>query len=232
MRLGGSTRVSLIDRGDVDDRASDDGATAAGATAEHAKGCRCGRSAARSAASHEVGPDRRAPRVEAAGAIAGVAARARAADLGRPGGDQSRAARGRLVHRDRGQAGQGGLDRVPGGGRQRRPRRLPGLAGAPAGSRPGPRPEDVEAELCPARGPGHPVAAGVVVAAGDRRPVADGVRRRSDDAGEPRDDLPGPVRAGPRRAASRAGPLPAHRTGQAAAAATAGRTPASSGTWS
>ena len=78
------------------------------------------------------------------------------------------------------------------------------------------RPKTAEAEPCPAGRPGHAVAARVVVAAGDRRPVADGVRRRSDDAGEPRDDLPGPVRAGPRRATPRAGPMPAHRTGQTA----------------
>ena len=77
------------------------------------------------------------------------------AELGRPGGDQPGDACWRLVHRDRGQAGQGRLDGLPGGRRQRRSRRLPRLAGAPAGSRTRAPPQDAEVEPCPARGPGH-----------------------------------------------------------------------------
>ena len=63
------------------------------------------------------------------------------------------------------------------------------------------------------------------------RPVADRVPGRSHDVGEPRDHLPGAVRAGPRRAAPRAGPLPAHRAGPSAGPAAAARTPGGSRTW-
>ena len=62
-----------------------------------------------------------------------------------------------------------------------------------------------------------------MVAAGDLGPVADRVRRRSHDEGEPRDHLPGLVRAGPRRAAPRTGPLPAHRPGETPPPAPAGK---------
>ena len=51
----------------------------------------------------------------------------------------------------------------------------------------------------PAAGaPGEHLARGAVVARGDRRALAPGVPRRSDDAGEPRDHLPVPLRPRPR----------------------------------
>ena len=102
-----------------------------------------------------------------------------------------------------------------GGGRQRRAGCLPGVAGSSAGPPAGPAAQDCQAGLPRAGRPGHRLAGAVVVAGADLAPVADRVPARSHDAGEPRDDLPGPVRAGPRRAAPGAGPLPAHRPGQA-----------------
>jgi IS30 family transposase len=54
----------------------------------HAKGLSLREIGRQVGCSHEVVRNARAPRIEAAGAIAALAARARAADLGRPGGDQ------------------------------------------------------------------------------------------------------------------------------------------------
>jgi hypothetical protein len=73
-----------------------------------------------------------------------------------------------------------------------------GVAGPSARSRAGPPPEGAQAGESPAGCPGHRVAASVVVAAEDLGPVADRVRRRSHDVGEPRNLLPGPVRPGTR----------------------------------
>jgi hypothetical protein len=70
------------------------------------------------------------------GAIRPVAAGTGTADSGRPGGDQSQAARWPVVHRDRGSVGQGHVHGVSGGRRQRRPAGVSGLAGSRAG--PGP----------------------------------------------------------------------------------------------
>jgi hypothetical protein len=52
----------------------------------------------------------------------------------------------------------------------------------------------------------------------DRPALADRLSRRRDDAHQPRGRLPGALRPGPRRAATRADRLPAHRTGAAGAA--------------
>jgi hypothetical protein len=98
---------------------------------------------------------------------------------------------------------------------RRRPGPVPGLAGAPARPGAGQATQDLEAGPSPAGRPGQQLAGPMVVAGTDLGPVADPVPRRSHDAGEPRNHLPGPVRAGPRRAAPRAGPLPAHRASQA-----------------
>ncbi len=81
-----------------------------------------------------------------------------------------------------------------------------GAPGAPGRVRAGPATEDPEAGLPASGRPGRRVARAVVVAGADRRAVAHRVPRRSDDAGEPRDDLPVAVRRGPRPAATRAQP--------------------------
>ena len=60
------------------------------------------------------------------------------------------------------------------------------------------RPKALQAGLPAAGRPGRQLAARVVVAGADLAPVADRVPGRSHDAGEPRDHLPGAVRAGPR----------------------------------
>ena len=73
------------------------------------------------------------------------------------------------------------------------------------------RPKSPEAGLPASGRPGRRVARAVVVPGADRRAVAHRVPRRSDDAGEPRDDLPVAVRRGPRPAATGALPLSAHR---------------------
>jgi Helix-turn-helix domain len=75
--------------------------------------------------------------------------------------------------------GKSRLDHLPRSGRQRRPRRLPRLACPPTGSRAGSSSQAGQVEPAAAGGPGYDVASTVVVAAGDRRPVAVGVRRRS-----------------------------------------------------
>src|SRR3954468_13519567 len=90
--LCGSARISLIYEGDVDDRPSDDGATPVGPTAQRERPI-----AARDRPSGWLlprgRPRRRAPRIQAARAIRRVAAGTGTAELGRSGGDQSRAAR-------------------------------------------------------------------------------------------------------------------------------------------
>jgi hypothetical protein len=156
--------------------------------------------------------------------------RAGAVDAGRPGGDHPRGGRRTVVHRDRRPAREGDLHGVAGGGRQRRPGPVPGLAGPPARPRAGQAAQDPEADPCPAGRAGQQLADPMVVAAADRGPVADPVPKRSHDAGEPRNHLPGPVRAGPRRAAPGAGPLPANRARQAPPPRSPGA-PASFATW-
>jgi hypothetical protein len=159
-----------------------------------------------------------------------LGARARAVDAGRPGGDHPRVACRTVLHRDRRPAGEGDLHGVAGGGRQRRPDPVPGVAGAPARPAAGQAAQDPEAGPCPAGRAGQQLASRMVVAAADLGSVADRVPRRSHDVGEPRNHLPGPVRAGPRRAAPGAGPPPADRAGKAPPGVVAWSTPASSGT--
>ena len=66
--------------------------------------------------------------------------------------------------------------------------------------------QDAQAGQTRAGHPGHPVAEEVVVARGDLQAVAPRVPRRSDDVGEPRDDLQIPLCPGQRRVAPRADP--------------------------
>ena len=68
-----------------------------------------------------------------------------------------------------------------------------------------------------AAGGGGGQARAALVTAADRGLAGVNLPRRSGDAGVARDDLPVAVRAGPRRAAQGADPLPAHRAGHAAA---------------
>ena len=164
--------------------------------------------------SHQgVGADRAAG-LAAAGPPGRLGARAGAADPGGPGGDHPGPACRGVVHRDRRPAGQGGLHGVAGGGRQRRPGRVPGMAGASACPRAGPAAQAPKL-ACPE------LAAQVTSWLAEWwSPVQISARLRIEHPGdpmmqyEPRDDLPGPVRAGPRRAAPGAGPLPALRPGQ------------------
>jgi len=145
-----------------------------------------------------------------------VGARVGTADCGRPRGDQPGPARGRVPHGDRGPARQGHVDGVLRGQPATAAGMGPRLAGASTCPGAGPSAQALPARPCRAGRPGVPVGAPVVAAAGDLAPVAAGVRRRSDDAGEPRDQLPGAVRARARRTAPGAGALP-QRTDQAPA---------------
>ena len=77
------------------------------------------------------------------------------------------------------------------------------------------RPKPCKLARPPAGRPGHQAAGRVVVTGADLPPVADRAPGRSHDVGEPRNHLPIPVCAGPRWAAPRTSPLPAHRAGQA-----------------
>ena len=60
------------------------------------------------------------------------------------------------------------------------------------------RPKPAKLASPPSGAPGEHLARAAVVAPGDRRALAPGVPRRSDDAGEPRDHLPVPLRPRPR----------------------------------
>jgi Helix-turn-helix domain len=114
---------------------------------------------------------------------------------------------------------------------RRRPGPVSSLAGPPARPAAGQAAQDPEAGPCPTGRPGQQLAGRMVVAGTDLGPVADPVPRRSHDVGEPRNHLPSPVRAGPRRATPRAAPA-ACAPGEPSAAPGAGSsTPASSGTW-
>ena len=119
--------------------------------------------------SHQGVGAHRAAGLAAAGPPRWLGARAGTADAGRPGGDQPGPACRGVVHRDRGPAGQGGLDGVAGGGRQRRPRTATGRGGRISG--PASRPGGPSAASWPARagGPGHQLA-GRVVVPGSRSP--------------------------------------------------------------
>jgi IS30 family transposase len=75
------------------------------------------------------------------------------------------------------------------------------------------RAEDPEAGPPSAGSSGHQLAGRLVVTHADLAKVAHRIPRRPHDPRQPRDHLPGLVCAGPRRA----GPLPAHRPGQAPA---------------
>ncbi len=91
-----------------------------------------------------------------------------------------------------------------------------GRRGAPGGLRAGSAAEDPEAGR-PAVWPGRSRSGSGGAGRRRRSPtVADRVPGRPGDAGEPRDDLPVAVRAGPRRATPGAGPMPAHRDATAA----------------
>ena len=90
------------------------------------------------------------------------------------------------------------LDRLAGGRRQTWTRRLSGVAGPSRRRAPGQAPEDPQARRGPFGRQGHRVARGVVVARGDRPPVAPRVSTRSDDVGEPRDHRRVALRPGPR----------------------------------
>ena len=228
-RLDESMRIRRFDRGRVDEGPSDDGATTAGPTAERqghvaAGGRPPGRLFPRGR------PCRRAPRVEASGAI-GLwqpgPGRLTLADreeisLGLRAGESFTAIAGGLgkaistVSRE--VAANGGRDDYRAWRAHQRAR---------AGAR-RPKPPAV---LCQAGRPGHALAARVVVAAGDRPPVADGVPDDPMMQVSHETIYQVAVRAGPRRAASRAGSLPAHWTGQTTSPRRR-RTPANSATWS
>ena len=76
---------------------------------------------------------------------------------------------------------------------------------------PGATPQAVQARRGSAAGRGRRLAGATVVPSGDRCAPTVGSLGRCGDACEPRDDLPVTIRAGTRRAAARAGALPAVR---------------------
>ena len=86
---------------------------------------------------------------------------------------------------------------VPGGGRQRRRDGYRAWQATDRARQRSPRPKTPKLAT-PAGRTGHPMAEEVVVPRGDRSAVAARVPRRSDDVGEPRDDLPVAVCPGPR----------------------------------
>ncbi len=96
---------------------------------------------------------------------------------------------------------------------QRRPREVPGVAGPRACRGCVRRPKPASSPV-PGWPPRSRLAGGVVVTRGDLPALAHGVPRRSDDVGEPRDDLSDPLRPGQRRTPPGADPLPALGTGQ------------------
>ncbi len=135
---------------------------------------------------------------------------------GRPGGDSCRHRPGRDLHGHCRTPRARHLDRFPRGGPQWRTGALPRLQ-SPSASHP----------LCPAaqgRQARHsPLAAGdrrgmahrAVVARADLSPVAPRAPRRSDDVGEPRDDLPVAVRPGQGGFEAGARQVSPHRPGAA-----------------
>ena len=90
--------------------------------------------------------------------------------------------------------------------------RLPALRGAPGRRGPPAPPQGPETG---GRGPAAGLRAGApvrtLVPGGDQQPAGQGLPREPGDAREPRDDLPGPLRPGPRRAQARGRRGPAHR---------------------
>ena len=123
-------------------------------------------------------------------------------------------AAGSDAHRHRCPTRPVGLDGLPRGDGQWRTRRLSGLAGPRTGPATIPAAQTEEAGVSRAGSRGDPVPAQMVVAAGDLQAVASRAPRRSDDVGEPRNDLQDPVHPGQRRAAPRADPVLAVGTGK------------------
>ena len=120
---------------------------------------------------------------------------------------------------DRGGVGAVGLDGVSGGRPQPgAPRQgLPGGLGA-AGRTPGGPTQAEQAGRQPvAAGPGPGRPQTEMEPAADLPGSAPALPEPTGDVGVPREHLSGPVRPGPRRAAPRTGPVPAHRAGAAPA---------------
>jgi hypothetical protein len=181
----------------ADGGASDGRAAAVGAAAEGPRPVAAGDRVPGGLLASRGGADRAAAPA-AVGPPGPLGARTGTAEAGRPGGDHPRRARWTVLHRDRRPAGEGDLHGVAGGRRGWWPGSVPSVAGAPARPAAGQAAQDPEAGPPAAGRAGQRLAGRMVVAAADLGPVADPVPRRSHDAGEPRNHLPGPVRAGPR----------------------------------
>src|SRR5687767_7451307 len=93
------------------------------------------------------------------------------------------------------------VDGHPRGRRQRRPRWLLGLGRPPAGPSPSEATEAMQVAPRAVARRGHPAIAAAVLTRSDRSPPTVGLPGRPGDTGEPRDDLPVALRAGPRRTA-------------------------------